>query len=89
MRIYKIRAWINERTRKGNIEYPHVYEEVVVCKKTACSLFLKQVAELKTWQFSLYSGKAEVFIPYIFKDGTLAYWPDKGKYIEKFEFGDV
>lgn len=90
MALYKIRAWVNERTQKGFIEHPYTYDEIVLHnKKTACSLFQKQVSELKTWQYSIYSGKAEVFVPHVFEDGTLAYWPDDDNYICKFEFGDV
>jgi len=91
MTLYKIRAWVHERKKNGSYTEvePYSYETVVVENlETAKMIFGKNVAEVKQWSqmSSRYSGKVELFVPHMFPDGTLAYWPEDEKYIDTWEF---
>lgn len=90
MKIYKIRGWVNRKSTKRN---PHPdrafsYEEVVLNLETAKRKFEFTKREVNSFAgMSGYSsGYAQLFIPHIFEDGTLAYWPADEKYIEKYEW---
>lgn len=85
MKIYKVRAWVNQNI-KGRIEHPFQREEVFLKKKTALAFYKEMVSEIKTWDTisKKYEGFVQCFIPHIFKDGSLAYWPDGDKYIAKY-----
>jgi len=86
MELYKVRAWVNQR-KKGSLEQPYYFEEVVLNKDTATSLFSREKGRVKTYEGlrSIELIHCEVFVPHIFEDGTLAYWPDNNEYIEKYE----
>jgi len=90
MVIYKIRAWVNERTTKGGLskKHPYSFETVVVGNlKTAKQIYAEQKDELETWSmYSKYSGKVQLCIPHRFDNGTLAYWPTDGNYIDQWSF---
>ena len=91
-KLYMIRAWVNaKRDRRGNIpEHPFNKKVVIVNNlETARSIFQELKSEVKMYE--LYSkkypsGHCQLFIPHVFENGTLATWPDKEKYIEKYEF---
>ena len=77
MKIYKIRAWVNQN-KKGRNEHPHYFETVVIDNlETAKRLFGEQKSEVRTWEGlkNVHSVKVDLFIPEIHKDGTLAYYP--------------
>ena len=87
-RVYKVRAWVNETNRKGVVEHPHSYEEMCLTESAARRLYRKQLSELKSWEsYGKYSGRCQLFIPHVFDDGSLAYWPDNEEYIERDEWG--
>ncbi len=84
MKIYKVRAWVNDN-KKGNVEHPFKREEVFVKLDAGKRFFKEMVNEIKTWeQYSKYDCHVEFFIPHIFNDGCLSYWPDDNKYIDKY-----
>jgi hypothetical protein len=86
MTLYKIRAWVNRSNRQGRLEHPYEFEAIVVNKKTAKRIFKEQVDIIKNqWEpYRHDSVKVTLFVPHIFEDGTLAYWPDDEKYIDQY-----
>uniref|UniRef100_A0A6M3IPV9 Uncharacterized protein n=1 Tax=viral metagenome TaxID=1070528 RepID=A0A6M3IPV9_9ZZZZ len=90
-KIYKIRMWVNEkRDRRGNLKpHPINKTEIVINNlEYAKSIYEQFKSEMKMYKGykSYVSGYCQLFEPHIFENGTLAYWPDKEKYIEKYEF---
>jgi len=87
-KIWKVRAWVNRKKRNGDLEQPHHFSEVFLTESAARRSYGKQLNEIKTWSYlAKHSGKAEFFIPHVFDDGSLAYWPDHEEFIENYEFG--
>jgi hypothetical protein len=91
MKIYKIRAIIQETKRSGQSVDVYRKDEIVVIDnlETAKQIFKdeKNNAECYT-QSSKYSCIVELFVPHIHNNGTLAYWPDKENgYIDQFKAG--
>ena len=90
MELYKIRGWVNRKATKRNPMPDHAfsYEEVVLNLDTAKRKFESTKREVIGFScMSGYSsGYAQLFIPHVFEDGTLAYWPDNEEYIEKYEW---
>jgi hypothetical protein len=83
--IYKVRAWVNRRDRENVVDHPYSFEEVVVNNlESAQRMFDRQVMTVKNWE--MYGDKVyvELFVPHIFEDGTLAYWPDNNEYIRTY-----
>lgn len=88
MTVYKVRAYVNKRTSKG-ADKEALYKETVVLDnlQTAESIYKAYKNDCETYtQYSGYHGACELFVPHIFEDGTLAYWPDKEQYIERTEW---
>lgn len=84
-KIYKIRAWVTNKGKRGLNKNESYIEEVVVNNlESAKSKFKDALGRV---QCDSYYGNrtwdAELFEPHIFDDGTLAYWPDNENYIEK------
>lgn len=85
-RLYKVRAWVNKWDRKGGYSHPFRHEEVFLKLKAAKRVFDVCVNEVKTWQGlpGIKSVRVTLFIPHVFEDGSLAYWPDDEKYIKQY-----
>lgn len=95
MKIYKIRGWVNSKKRRRHMEsvidHPYQKEEIYVKLEGAKNCYIKMKAEIKNEvsYAGVESAHLELFIPHVFKDGGLAYWPDKEKYIEKWEWPEI
>jgi hypothetical protein len=91
MKIYKIRGFVNRHITRGRnagtIEQVYFKEEIIIDNlETARQRFEFMKGQVNCYgYYADHSGKAELFEPHIFEDGTLAYWPDKENYIEQFE----
>lgn len=89
MTIYKIRSWSWRVDRKGNmVDQEGNRDEIVIDNlERAKEIYEKHLNEIKyVAQYSKYHGRCQLFIPHLFDNGELAYWPDNDEYIEKFEF---
>jgi hypothetical protein len=85
MKLYKVRVWVNERTRKGDIVHPYNYEEVIVNDLlTAEHIYADQLAIARGFEPYGHEVRAELFTPHIFNGGRLAYWPDDNDYIKEY-----
>lgn len=75
-RIYKVRAWVNP-TGSGE-DHLYTYHDVFLTESAARRQYKIQVDELESWNnmSNVSSCIAELFIPHVFDDGSLAYWPD-------------
>lgn len=84
MRLYMVRAWVNEWHMKGGYAHPYKHEEVFTKIKIAKAVFNDCVNEVKTWEglSGIHSVKVTLFTPHIFDSGQLASYPASGKYIK-------
>lgn len=84
--IYKVRAIIMKK-KKGSWTDVYRKDEIVTINSLERAMEVyreeKNNAECYT-QYSKYSAIVELFIPHIFDNGQLAYWPDHANYIEQF-----
>lgn len=81
MKIYKVRALVYERAKEG-LKIIYNDEEIIINNlDTAIEYFNKFKNQVNTWKGlpNITDGKCELFEPHIFKNGTLAYWPDDNK----------
>lgn len=91
MKIYKIRGWVNRHIKRGRrageVEREYYAEEIIIDNLETAKRKFEEVKNQVNCQgyYSGFSGKAELFEPHLFEDGTLAYWPDNENYIEQFE----
>jgi len=88
MTIYKIRSWSWRVNRKGEYVDKEQNEDIVIDNlDRAKEIYNKHLNEIECLsQYSKHHGRCQLFIPHLFDNGELAYWPDNEKYIEKFEF---
>jgi len=88
MKLYKVRAWVNHTVKrgrnKGHIEHPYFKEEVFTKLNGALSVFRACVNEIQSYDMYGDEPHVELFVPHIYEDGHLAYWPDDEKYIAKY-----
>ena len=84
-KVWKVRAWVHKSSRKG-MEQVHSFEEVFLTESAALHRYADQVCSVKGYTcYANHTGKVELFIPHVFDNGTLAYWPDADGYIERYD----
>jgi hypothetical protein len=88
--IFMVMAFISERKKKnGLLERTYFNQEVIIANyEHAYQVYMHELNNMKPTLF--YNGdrkKAEcsLFVPHIHSDGSLAYWPENGKYLELFK----
>lgn len=86
MKLYMVRAWVNKWHRNGGYSHPFKLDEVFTKLPRAKEVYDSCVAEIKTWEdlSDIHSVQAMLFVPHIFDNGALAYWPDNEKYIKRY-----
>ena len=91
--IYKVRAFVNRYVtrgrNKGSFERTSERDWIVINNLASAKSIYEETKKVVEYQCQLagYTGKVELFIPHIFEDGTLAYWPDED-YIERWSNHD-
>lgn len=95
MSIYNVRSWITVRRGRGQRQIENVQrQEATYTKlKGARAFYDATVADIKSqlsmsYRGEIRTGHVELYIPHVHKNGLLAYWPDNGNYIAKFEMDD-
>jgi len=98
MKIYKIIMNVSEYNRRKDEQKNVTHkEEIVIGKnnlKYARAVFSGWKSELNS-SFSYHTrgiertGTVQLFIPHVFENGLLAYWPDDNKYILKEDYQDT
>ena len=77
MTIYKIRMYINKQKRRENVRYEEKEEIIIDNLETAKRKYKACLERMECLRgVKGYSGRVELFIPHIFEDGSIAYWPD-------------
>lgn len=92
MEIYKARYFVTKRRKNGKVDFSwrgHSGEAVVIDNlETAKGEYARFLNECKQYdEEGCYQGACELFVPAIYTDGKLAYFPENDKYIERFTFG--
>lgn len=93
MRIYKLIVHVTEYNRRKDRRETILHKESVYIRKLAGAK-AEYAYELQCLKSSFsYStkgiektGSISLFIPHVFDNGLLAYWPDNNKYIERQDF---
>ncbi len=88
--IFKVVAFISEHKKKGALlERTYHYEEVIIGNSEhAHKVYACELSKMKPSLLYAHDSKkamCSLFVPHIHHDGTLAYWPANGKYIEQFK----
>lgn len=86
IKIFKIRAVVTEQKKDRWVDVYRCDEKVIVGdEQHARAVYKDRLNEIQTYaQYSKYSCLCELFEPHIFDNGELAYWPDDGIYLERF-----
>ena len=89
--IYKIRMFVNKADRKnGGFKRIEYSEEIILDNiKTAKAYYASAKNTMKTYSGLMgFCGSVELFVPHIFDNGVLAYYPDNDNYIEKCDMNE-
>jgi len=87
-RIFKIRAFITQRTKKGWIQTYYMETVIISNPEHAYQVYMHELNKMKPDLFYNSDTKkadCSLFVPHIHENGSLAYWPENGKYILRFK----
>ena len=86
--IFKVRAFIAQRTKEGWDQTYYMETVIIANPGHAYQLYMHELNKMKPDLFyNSETKKADcsLFVPHIHGDGSLAYWPENSKYIQRFK----
>ena len=86
--IFIVRAFIAHRTKEGWNQTYYMETVIIANPGHAYRVYMHELNKMKPDLFynsDIQKADCSLFVPHIHGDGSLAYWPENSKYIQRFK----